>query len=226
MATCIGQFANALPVRIPLWDSLERHDGSFRSLVTATGKNLSAVKKAELLPPVDVARAARESGRDYAPPKVAVTYSPKLANAECRLFPVEGPWDLFVCFLEYEEDIKLGVIYDPSVLSAAAVRDMKTQWGHLSALSKVDGVGLHEMLPWLPQHISVLNPGPIPSTSSNPLVHIHQWFDAHAESTPDAPALSSICKGMMTYRELYVSTEKKAHCRFQPLSLARLDAYH
>lgn len=109
MAACVGQFANALPVKIPLWNALHKSDGSFKALVAAVGKNISAVKKAELFPAVDVVRSCRRLYIDYEPPKVAVTYSPKLAKSECRLFPVEGSWDLFFCFLEYENDVKLGV---------------------------------------------------------------------------------------------------------------------
>ncbi len=111
MTACVGQFANALPVKIPLWCALVSHtsDRSLKSLVSAVSKNISAVKKAEMFSAVEVVRACRSLNIDYTPPRVAVTYSPKVANSECRLFPVEGSWDLFFCFLEYEEDVKLGV---------------------------------------------------------------------------------------------------------------------
>nr|POF14112.1 hybrid pks-nrps synthetase tas1 [Quercus suber] len=111
MASAVGHFANALPVKVPIWQALDpsTSDQSFKSLVSALGKNLSMVKKAEMLPPIDVVRACREQGLDYQSPRVTVTYSPKLAEEECRLFPVEGSWDLFFCFLEYETDVKLGV---------------------------------------------------------------------------------------------------------------------
>lgn len=214
-SSCVGQFANALPVKMPLWQSLETGDGTFRSLVSAMGKNLSAVKKAELFPAVELARASRESGDEYQSPKVAITYSPKLAKPECRLFPVEGSWDLFVCFLEYEEDVKLGVIYDPTLFSSSAIGEMKTQWAHLSALSKIDGVKLREMLPWLPKHVSLPRLDQNESSTENPMIHIHQWFDAHAETTPEAPALSSKELGTLTYGELYASTEKKAQFLLQ-----------
>ncbi|KAM3505259.1 hypothetical protein MY10362_003058 [Beauveria mimosiformis] len=214
-SSCVGQFANALPVKLPLWQTLEQGDGSFRSFVSAVGKNLSAVKKAELFPAIELARISRESGNNYQPPKVAVTYSPKLAKAGCRIFPVEGPWDLFVCFLEEEYDVKLGVIYDPTLFSAFAIEEMKSQWAHFSTLSKVDGVKLREMLPWLPKHISLPKEDPGESSTGKPLMHIHQWFDAHAETNPDAPALSSKELGILTYGELYTSTEKKAQFLLQ-----------
>ncbi|KAK5678769.1 hypothetical protein LTS12_029396, partial [Elasticomyces elasticus] len=52
---CVGQFANALPVKLPLWQALYGGDGSFKALVSAVGKNISAVKKAELFPAIEVA---------------------------------------------------------------------------------------------------------------------------------------------------------------------------
>ncbi|KAM3435501.1 hypothetical protein MY4824_004817 [Beauveria thailandica] len=214
-SSCVGQFANALPVRLPLWQTLEQGDGSFRSFVSAVGKNLSAVKKAELFPAIELARLSRESGNDYQPPKVAVTYSPKLAKAGCRIFPVEGPWDLFICFLEEEYNVKLGVIYDPTLFSAFAIGEMKSQWAHFSTLSKVDGVKLREMLPWLPKHTSLPKEDPGESSTGRPLIHIHQWFDSHADTNPDAPALSSKELGTLTYGELYTSTEKKAQFLLQ-----------
>jgi hypothetical protein len=111
MGACAGHFANTLPVKIPIWQALKADPTgrSFRSLVGAVSKNMSTIKKAELVAPIEVARACRSMSMDYQPPRVAVTYSPKLARKECRLFPVEGSWDLFFCFLEYEEDVKLGV---------------------------------------------------------------------------------------------------------------------
>lgn len=111
MTACVGHFANSLPVKIPIWKALgpDGSSRSFRSLVSAVSKSMSAIKKAEMIAPIEVSRACRAMDIDYQPPRVAVTYSPKLARTECRLFPVEGSWDLFFCFLEYEEDVKLGV---------------------------------------------------------------------------------------------------------------------
>ena len=44
--------------------------------------------------------------------KVAVTFSPKTANSRCTVYPVEGVWDLFYCFLEKEDGVLLGVSGD------------------------------------------------------------------------------------------------------------------
>ncbi|KAH8706253.1 hypothetical protein BGZ61DRAFT_493214 [Ilyonectria robusta] len=183
--------------------------GRDESLVSAVGKNISAVKRAELFPAVEVVRSCRNLNIDYIPPKVAVTYSPKLAKSGCRLFPVEGSWDLFFCFLEYENDVKLGVIYNPKVFSGTAVANMKTQFDSLCALSKVQGTKLTEMLKWLPEHSNL--PKQPTEMQSNPLVHVHHWIDAHAETRPEAMALLSSELGKsMTYGELYASSEEKA----------------
>lgn len=187
---CVGQFANALPIKLPLWQVLHCGDGSFKALVSAVGKNISAVKKAELFPAIEVARASRSFNINYKPPRVAVTYSPKLANSEYRLFPVEGSWDLFFCFLEHEEDVKLGVIYNPQTFSASSLRGMRLQFDQFIAFSKTDHAMLRDMLGWLPKfpslpvtyNVQVLH-------QSNPCRHVHQWFDAHAQSNPRLPRL-------------------------------------
>ncbi|KAF2015411.1 acetyl-CoA synthetase-like protein [Aaosphaeria arxii CBS 175.79] len=215
MNSCIGQFANALPVKVPLWKILESKSAgrNFASLVSATGKNISAVKKAEMFPAVDVVRACRSATVDYEPPRVAVTYSPKLAKPECRLFPVEGTWDLFFCFLEYENDVKLGVIYNPKVFSLQQIRDMETKFEGLVQLSKTEKIQLDDMLDWLPSYpaLPTENSTASPSVSNNPLKHVHQLIDAHSLTNPNSIALHSSELGMsMTYSELYSSTEKKA----------------
>ena len=88
----IGQFANGLPVKIPIWESLsgELNTGTLALLIAAVSRNVDRMKRAERLSPLDVARSCRSHGIDYSPPKVAVTYSPKLAEYKCSFFPVEG----------------------------------------------------------------------------------------------------------------------------------------
>lgn len=88
---------------------------------------------------------------------------------------------------------------------------MKTQFDSLCALSKVQGTKLTEMLKWLPDHSNL--PKQPTEIQSNPLVHVHHWIDAHAETRPEAMALLSSELGKsMTYGELYVSSEEKAKC--------------
>ena len=70
---------------------------------------MSRAKNFDRFPVVDVYRAAREEGVVPQKPQVAVTLSPKLSRDECVLYPVEGIWDLFFCFLEAETSVSLGV---------------------------------------------------------------------------------------------------------------------
>ena len=107
----IGQFANALPVKLPLSDfaQLDSRSATLAALIAAVSKNISKVKRAERFSPLDVARSGRAHNVMYSPSKVAVTYSPGLADPKCRLYPVEGKWDLFFCFLEVGTSVELGV---------------------------------------------------------------------------------------------------------------------
>lgn len=112
MGNTVGQFANALPVKVGFWDVLTAtgpQQGTFRELVKAVGRNVSAVKKAQMLAPIEVAQACRDLGIAYKPPRVAITYSPKLSDDAHRLFPVEGSWNLFFPFHEYDSEVRCGV---------------------------------------------------------------------------------------------------------------------
>ncbi|KAF4471968.1 amino acid adenylation domain [Fusarium albosuccineum] len=214
METSVGQFANPLPAKIPLWEALETESGSFKSLVSAVSKNISAIKRAELVPSLDLVRACRDLNLDYEPPRVTVTYSPKLAKSGCRLFPVEGSWDLFFCFLEYEDNVKLGVIYNPQKFSSSALVAMKSTFNKLFALSKIDGTQLAAMIPWLPRYPSL--PKAPAQHAANPMKHVHHWFDAHAETTPHALALTcSELEMSMTYGDLGVQRGDKVLVHLQ-----------
>ncbi|KAI0190564.1 amino acid adenylation domain protein [Astrocystis sublimbata] len=220
MTSCVGQFANTLPVNIPLWRCLQGYDqtNGYRtsaSLVSMFKKIMSSVKQSELFPSIELLRTCRDMNINYQPPKVTVTFSPKLANGECRMFPVEGSWDLLFCFLEYEADVKLGVIYNPRVFSGEAMRGMKSQFENLVTLSKTEDIILDVMLPWLPRYPSL----PLHVSSAlknNPLRHVHHWFDAQAESSPTSLALFCSELGIsLTYEGLYQSTEQKAKVLMQ-----------
>lgn len=104
----IGHFANAMPIRIPFEESLV-HSGIFDTLVNLVSKQISKAKKHERLAYLDMARAAHKQGLQVPPAQVAVTLSPKLSRPECCLYPVEGPYDLFFCFLEGEDSVALSV---------------------------------------------------------------------------------------------------------------------
>lgn len=98
-----------MPVKFPL-SSLLRSGASFADAVRAMGRNVSAAKKHEMFPFMSLMEAAKGAMDsrllDF---KVAVTFSPKLASQSCELYPVEGVWDLFFCFLEHDDGVSLGV---------------------------------------------------------------------------------------------------------------------
>lgn len=112
----IGHFANPLPVRIPIREHFLAGPGKSKntlsSLVASVSRNLSQVKKAERLSMLDLARSWRTKGRlgDFHSPQVAVSFAPALADERCRLFPVEGRWDLFFVFQDGRDAVELGVI--------------------------------------------------------------------------------------------------------------------
>lgn len=111
----VGQFANPLPVKIPIQEHFLADHGSSKntlaSLVTSVSRNVSQVKKAERLSVLDLARGWRRKGRlgHFHSPQVAVSFAPALADKRCRLFPVEGRWDLFFVFQDGPDAIELGV---------------------------------------------------------------------------------------------------------------------
>jgi hypothetical protein len=85
-------------------------NATFSQTVKAMGKNLSQAKKHELYPFMTLMQEAQKTiDNGLLNFKVAVTFSPKLASQECTLYPVEGVWDLFFCFLEHDDGVSLGV---------------------------------------------------------------------------------------------------------------------
>lgn len=111
----VGQFANPLPVKIPIQEHFLADPGSpkntLASLVTSVSRNVSQVKKAERLSMLDLARHWRTNGQlgQFHSPQVAVSFAPALADKRCRLFPVEGRWDLFFVFQDGPDAVELGV---------------------------------------------------------------------------------------------------------------------
>ncbi|WZH48361.1 amino acid adenylation domain protein [Fusarium acuminatum] len=215
MGNTVGQFANALPVKVGFWDVLTAvgpQQGTFRELVKAVGRNVSAVKKAQMLAPIEVAQACRDLGIGYMPPRVAITYSPKLSDPAQRLFPVEGAWNLFFPFHEYDSEVRCGLVYDPSIFSPDAVQEIRSTFERLVSISKQESVKLSQMLEWLPVYPNLPEPGMnIEGADENPLQHFHHLFDAHAKTRPTALALDCQELGIsMTYGELYNSSQHKA----------------
>ena len=109
MENSVGQFANALPIRVPLADILSSKSPTFEALVKSVSKEVSTAKKHDRLSYLDVADAYRALGLPAPRAQVAITLSPKLSHEECSVYPVEGPYDLFFCFLEAEKSVSLGV---------------------------------------------------------------------------------------------------------------------
>ncbi|KAL9117893.1 MAG: hypothetical protein Q9187_005564, partial [Circinaria calcarea] len=211
----IGQFANALPVKLPLLDfaQLDSRSTTLAALIAAVSKNISRVKRAERFSPLDVARSGRAHNVMYSPSKVAVTYSPRLADPKCRLYPVEGKWDLFFCFLEVETSVELGVIYDPTVFSNDALKEMEFSFTELLRLSRLTEPVPLSMIPGMPRYISL--PAREHTDSANqataPKLYFHNWFQLHAESNPTSVALFSAESGeSMTYDELYKASTARA----------------
>lgn len=109
MANSVGQFANAVPIRIPLASVFTSKSPTFSELVRLVSKAISSGKRYERFSYPDVVTAHREIGLQIVPPQVAITFSPKLLRPESSLYPVEGEYDLFFCFIEGEESVSLGV---------------------------------------------------------------------------------------------------------------------
>lgn len=98
-----------MPIKTPLSSLLQRR-ATFAQAVKEIGRSVSTAKKHEMFPFVSLIDEARKTmGDDTFDFKVAVTFSPKLASDKCTLYPVEGVWDLFFCFLENDDGVSLGV---------------------------------------------------------------------------------------------------------------------
>jgi hypothetical protein len=116
----VGHFANPLPVKIPILEHFLAEPGSEKntlaSFVASISRNVSQVKKAERVSLLDLVRQWRKNGRlgHFNSPQVAVSYAPALPDARCKLFPVEGSWDLFFVFQDGPESVELGVTFLPS----------------------------------------------------------------------------------------------------------------
>ncbi|BDD57852.1 hypothetical protein MPDQ_001039 [Monascus purpureus] len=206
--TSPGQFASPLPVKIPLWDCLLSAEDrpSLKELVTAVSRTFSQVKKHERLSLLDIAKNCRENGIDFHPCKVAVSYSPKLAEDSCRLFPVEGNWDLFFVLLENDLGIELGVVYDPLIFSNDAILAMKDRFQQLVGISFSNPDVSLNSLPSIPKHVSLPRLDPIDDD-----LPVWNLFELHATTNPTAVALLCAETGeQMTYGELLTASNAKA----------------
>jgi len=111
MEETVGQFANAVPIRVALSEVFASKQPSFEALVNLVSTEVSTAKKHDRLSYLDISNAHRKLGLQVPPAQVAITLSPKLSRKECALYPVEGPYDIFFCFLEGDDGVSLGVSF-------------------------------------------------------------------------------------------------------------------
>ena len=118
MEGTVGHFANAMPIRIPWMESFQSGSdpsaATFDVLVKMISQQVSRGKRFERFSALDLTRAWNRRGNSVPPTQVAITLSPQLAHPESCLFPVEGSYDLFSCFLEQNDSVRLvvGVLID------------------------------------------------------------------------------------------------------------------
>ncbi|KAH6693374.1 thiotemplate mechanism natural product synthetase [Leptodontidium sp. MPI-SDFR-AT-0119] len=209
----VGQFANPLPVRIPLAEHFRADSGSekatFASFVTSVSRNVSKVKKAERLSLLDIARRWRTKGRlgHFNSPQVAVSYSLAHSDHRCKLFPVQGSWDLFFVFQEGVDGVELGVIYDPEVFNEKDMDRMKSTYMNLVELASSSSPGFLEELPGLPKYLTI-------PTAPDPNRFIARIVLSCAETNSE-----------MTYGELDKASTLRAHGRVTDHEYAVLESH-
>lgn len=238
MEETVGQFANAVPIRIALSEVFASKQPSFEALVNLVSKEVSTAKKHDRLSYLDISNAHRKLGLQVPPAQVAITLSPKLSRKECTLYPVEGPYDIFFCFLEGDDGVALGVslfqgvtfirltfgfqvIYDPTVFSKSDILFLKEAFSLLHALTMAETPLDLLTLPALQTHVPRLLPNiDLKSIDAISAARFHVWFENQAAKAPDLVALySGEQDRSVTYRELNENANRKAHCQYQyPIS--------
>lgn len=219
-ARCISHFANTMPIKQPVSELLQ-NDATFADLVKNVGKRVSQAKKHEMFPFMSLLEASRrEDGDDgWKSDKVVVTYSPKLANKSCTLYPVQGVWGLFFCFLEHDSGVSLGVISDPATFDDTAVESLKTDFLSTVRLSQQSSSFKLSSLPYLGRHeIANIIDGPSMADSEAVcLSRVTDWIHQRALAQPDALALfSGEDKISMTFKDLDEASSSKALCKSYP----------
>ncbi|KAJ6487589.1 non-ribosomal peptide synthetase [Mycena sanguinolenta] len=204
MAQTVGHFANALPIRIPLTQILRSESPTCDALVQSVSKAISTAKTHDRLSFVDLCDALRRGGLRTPQFQVAITLSPQLAGPNCALYPVEGDCDLLFCFLEEKECVSLGVIYDPSIFSAAMVAKIKNQFRELldSALREdpLDLTSLPSLSTQIPRLLADLD---LKDTTQISATRFHFMFEYQVARNPTAVALASAEEDKsLTYSEL------------------------
>ncbi|KAL2182237.1 non-ribosomal peptide synthetase [Thermothelomyces heterothallicus CBS 203.75] len=206
-ASCVSHMANTMPVRFPL-SALLRDGGkaTFADAVKAFGKNLSQAKRHEMYPFMTLMEGASKVMDDSLLRfKVALSFTPTPADGGYALYPVEGVWDLFFCFLGQDDGVSLGVIADPRVFDQKAVSRLKTMFVETAALSQTNPEFLLSSLSFLQNRdLGHIIAGPrIDDVDAISNCRVHQWIRARAAAQPDAVALfSAERQASMTYAEV------------------------
>ncbi|KAF3005606.1 putative secondary metabolism biosynthetic enzyme [Curvularia kusanoi] len=197
--------ANTMPVKIPL-ASLLQQNANFAQAVQAFGKNLSDAKKHEMFPYLSLVEEVRKRmNKQHLDLKVAVTFSPKLADSRCSIYPVEGVWDLFFCFLEQDDGVSLGVIANPEVFDDEAMSKLQAGFLDTVKLTQTDASFKLQELPFLKaREVANIAQGP-PSDDVEAInaSRVHVWIKSRAAQQPNAVALFSAERNeSMTYGDL------------------------
>ena len=90
---------------------------------------------------------------------------------------------------------------------------MRDTFENLVSLSKSDAAVRLNTLPGIPQYISL--PRDMPSLEPTEERRcVHEWFQVHAEHSPDRVALySAESRKVLTYGDLHMSSGIRAHCQ-------------
>ncbi|KDQ18939.1 hypothetical protein BOTBODRAFT_28419 [Botryobasidium botryosum FD-172 SS1] len=210
----LGHFANGMPIKIPI-SMLERSESAqLGGFVKEVSKNISAAKREEMFPYVDLVQHARRNGLN-SEHRVSVTFSPKLASDICSLYPVEGVCDLFFCFLEEEDGgAILGLIYDPQLFTPDAIQTLREDFIQLIrfSLSPEDATQSLASFPGLSARQQFNGP-PLHDVVAIDQCRVHALVQQQATLRPEQLALySEELQMYMTYEELEMATNQAAHC--------------
>ncbi|KAJ7242915.1 hypothetical protein C8J57DRAFT_1243659 [Mycena rebaudengoi] len=209
----IGQFANALPIRIPTGDILRSGNPTFNNLVRVVSSAISMAKKHQYFSSLDLFRALHSAGHRAPRSQVAITLSPPLARPKCCLYPVEGQCDLFFCFLDETESVSLGVIYDPLIFSESAISGFQTDFQNLMSCTMdekpLDLATIPGLIEQIPQLLSTLD---VTDSDQISAIRFHTMFEQQVRRNPMATALFSAEQGKsITYGELNETSNRLAH---------------
>ncbi|CAK5278577.1 unnamed protein product [Mycena citricolor] len=199
----VGHFANALPIRVPVSHLIRSSSTiTFDALLRLLSTTVSTAKKHERFSFTDLSQACLEEGCMPPRAQVAVTLSPKLEREECELYPVEGPYDLFFCFLEASDSVSLGVIYDPTLFDQKSIAALKVDFDRIVAQAMAETP--FDLQPLLGNRIPYLLP-PIDTTDAGQVSkrRFHVMFEHQAARNPAALAMSCAERDeSMTYGEM------------------------